>query len=159
MGITAAILSGASTVFQGVSASQQAGAQAKINEQQAASQRQISEAEADDFNRRQSAVLAQRRAEGGASGIDLGTGSALLAAQDFAAETSLQALRIRAGGRIKASRLEQQAALTRRAGQNALFGGVLRGGSQLLSGNQFFNKKPSLGNAVGTDLFISPPGP
>lgn len=137
----AAILSGIGSISAGQAVGKQAAFQAAVNEQQAARERQISVAEEEDFRRRQSAALAERRAAGGAAGVELGTGSPLLAAGDFAAETELQALRIRAGGKTRVSRLEQQAELTRRAGRSAATRGFLRGGASLLSGFADFNDR------------------
>lgn len=155
-GNAASIVGGVASVAQGVAANKQAQFQASVNEQQAARERQVSAAEEEDFRRRQSRVFAKGRAEAGASGIDIGTGSSLLAAGDFAAETELQALRIRSGGATRATRLRQKAQLTRQAGRSNQLTGFLRGGASLLTGFSTF-KTPSLGSAVGTDLFIDSP--
>lgn len=118
----------------GRAAGAQADFQARVNEQQAVRERQISREEEKDFRRVQSSNFAERRAAMGASGVDLSSGSPLLASSDFAVEVELQAQRIRSGGDIRATRLEQQAALTRAAGQAAQRQGILRGGASLLSG-------------------------
>jgi hypothetical protein len=52
----------------------------------------------------------------------------------MAGEIELQALRIRHGGEVNATRLEQQAMLQRMAGGAAATGGWVRGGSLLLTG-------------------------
>ena len=70
----------------------------------------------------------------GAAGVEMGTGSPLLAFGDFAAEAELQALRIRQGGETTATRLEQQAALARRGGRAAQKRGRYRAGASLLTG-------------------------
>ena len=70
----------------------------------------------------------------GASGVDPATGSPLLVSEDIAGEVELQAQRIRAGGEVRATRLEQQAQLSRLQGRQAQTGGFLRAGSLLLSG-------------------------
>lgn len=121
-------------ISQGSAAKKQAGFQAGITEEQAFRERQITKAEEEDFRKRQSRVFAERRAAFGASGVDPSTGSPLLAVGDFAAETELQALRIRQGGQTRASRLEQQAALTRQAGEAAERRGFFRAGASLLTG-------------------------
>ena len=115
--------------------------QADVTEQQAASERTAARQSEEDFRRQQSALMARRRAILGASGVDLSTGSPLLVSLDLARETELQALRIRSGGEIRGTRLEQQAGLQRgeaglarlsgSAGQTA---GFLRTGSTLLTG-------------------------
>ena len=121
------ILTGAGTALSALSAISQASAQAAVLRQQAEQTRKQAEADEDDFRRRQSRLLAERRAGMGGSGVQQGEGSPLLVAEDFAAETELQALRIRSGGVVRATRLEQQASLTRSAG-------LFRGGSLLLTG-------------------------
>jgi len=132
--LASAGLSALGAISQGRAANKQAEFQAKVQEQQAQRNRDIAEVEEKDFRRSQSQLLAQRRAALGASGVEQGTGTPLLAAEDFAGETELQARRIRAGGNVGASRLEQQAGLTRAAGRSSQQRGLFRGGSSLLSG-------------------------
>jgi hypothetical protein len=132
--IGAAAFSAISAVQQGRAASKQAKFQAQVTDQQAARERQVAAGNEADFRRQQSRLQAQRRAALGASGVKATTGSPLLASGDFAAEVELAALRIREGGDIRATRLEQEAALTRRAGSNAQRAGLFRAGSSLLSG-------------------------
>ena len=132
--LLAAGVTAVSAISQGQAARSQARFQAAVNEQQAARERLISAGEEEDFRRRQSRLFAQRRAALGKSGVEIGTGSPLLVASDFAAEIELQALRIRSGGETRATRLEQQALLTRRAGRSAQRRGFLRAGASLLTG-------------------------
>ncbi len=121
-------------ISQGQAAGRQADFKAAVTQQQAERERQVSASEEEDFRRRQSAILAQRRAGLGAAGVEIGTGTPLLAAGDFAAETELQALRIRSGGETRSTRLEQQAELTSAGGRSARTRGFFRAGSSLLSG-------------------------
>ena len=58
----------------------------------------------------------------------------MLVSEDFAGEAELQALRIRTGGEVTATRLEQQAGLERFRGRSSRRAGFVRGGSLLLSG-------------------------
>ena len=58
----------------------------------------------------------------------------MLVSEDFAGEVELQALRIRSGGEVRATRLEQQAQLTRFKGRQARTAGFIRGGALLVSG-------------------------
>lgn len=139
--LIAAGITAASAVSQGQSAKKQARFKAAINEQQAARERQIAASEEEDFRRRMSRILAERRAGLGGAGIETGTGSPLLSASDFAAEAELNALRIRSGGQTQATRLEQQAQLTRMAGRSAQRRGFARAGSSLLSGFAEFNDR------------------
>lgn len=119
-------------IAEGKAARAQADFQARVNEQQAVRERQVSKEEEKDFRRVQSSNFAERRAAMGASGVDIGSGSPLMASGDFAAEVELQAQRIRSGGDVRATRLEQEAALTRAAGRAAQRQGILRGGASLL---------------------------
>jgi len=52
----------------------------------------------------------------------------------LAAESEFEALRLRAGGELRATRLEQQAVLERAGGAAASRAGFMRGGALLLSG-------------------------
>lgn len=138
--LIASAVSAVGSISQGRAAGKQAEFQAAVNEQQAARERQISAGTEEDFRRKQSSLLAQRRAALGGAGIETGTGTSLLAAKDFAAETELQALRIRSGGETTATRLQQQAELTRLGGKSAQTRGFARAGSSLLSGLAKFNE-------------------
>ena len=129
-----ALVSAMGEAAQGQAAKGQAKFEAAVQQQQATRERQVAAGEERDFRRSQSALLARRRAVLGASGIDLSSGSPLLATSDFAREAELQAQRIRAGGATRATRLEQQAQLTKAAGVGAVEGSYLRAGSSLLSG-------------------------
>ena len=132
--LTAAALAAAGSYSQGQAAKKQAQFAANVDEQQATREREIAVAEEGDFRKRQSAILAQRRAALGGSGIQQGTGTPLLGSEDFAAEVELQARRIKAGGQIRATRLEQEASLRRAGGRAAMTQGLFRAGSSLLSG-------------------------
>lgn len=132
--VASAVVSAGGAALQARAALKQAEFQSTVQRQQAERERQIAAAQEEDFRRRQSRLMAARRAAGGASGVQTGTGSPLLASEDFAAETELQALRIRAGGETQATRLEQQAALTRSRGRSARTAGLIGAGTSLLSG-------------------------
>lgn len=127
-------LSALSSIQQGQAAQAQADTQAAILRQQAERDRQQAASDEEDFRRRQSRVLAARRAGLGASGAEPGVGSPLLVSEDFAGEVELQALRIRSGGELRATRAEQQADLQRLRGRAARTSGFTRGGALLLSG-------------------------
>lgn len=130
----AAVLGAASSVQQGQAASKQAKFTAAAQTQQAERERQIAASNERDFRRQQSRLMATRRAALGASGVESSTGSPLLATEDFAAESELQALKIRSGGETNATRLEQSAQLQRMKGSAASTGGFLRAGSLLVAG-------------------------
>lgn len=132
--LAAAAVSAVGAVQQGQAQQQQANFQAEIAGQQAAQARQAAGAREEDFRRNQSRVLAARRAALGSSGVDPAAGSPLLVAEDFASEAELQALRIRQGGEVFATRAEQQAELLRFQGRAAARQGFTRGGALLVSG-------------------------
>jgi hypothetical protein len=137
---------------QGRAQQQQAESQAEISRQQAERERQVAAQKEGDFRKQQRAAAAAVRAAAGARGIDISTGSPLLSAADFAGETAAQALRIREGGEVSATRLEQQADLlqhsgrssriissaeassTRSAGSAAFTAGLIGAGTSLLGG-------------------------
>ena len=132
--IAGAAVSAVGTIQQGQAAKQQGKLQAQVLTQQATSERAQAAGREEDFRRTQSRVAAARRAALGGSGVDPSTGSPLLVSEDFAGEVELQAQRIRAGGEVRGTRLEQQANLQRLAGSQAQTAGFLRSGSLLLSG-------------------------
>ena len=123
-----------SSIQKGQAEQSQANFQAGILRQQAESDRQKAAADEEDFRKKQSRLFAQRRAALGASGVEPASGSPLLVSEDFAGEAELGALRLRAGGELTATRLEQQATLQRLKGRQARTSGFVRGGSLLLTG-------------------------
>lgn len=132
LGLIAAGAMAAGQVQQGKAEQKQLDFQARVADQQAASDRQISADTERDFRKSQSARLAEIRA--GMTGTDTSTGTPLMALSDYEAETELNALRIRSGGEIQSRRLQEQAGFMRSAGRTAKQGGYYRAGSSLLSG-------------------------
>ncbi len=108
--------------------------QAEALKTQAAQERANAATNEEDFRKKQSRLMASRRAILGGSGIDQGEGSPLLVSEDLANETEIQALRIRSGGEMVASRLESDASLQRMRGKAGLTEGYMRSGASLLSG-------------------------
>jgi hypothetical protein len=133
LAVTAAASAGAA-VYQGQQQKEQADTQAKIERQRAAYARASAESDMAEYRRRQDRLLAQRRALLGGSGVESGVGSPLAVTEDFASEAELQALKIRQGGAVEATRLEQSASLLNAQGGAALTSGFMRGGALLLSG-------------------------
>jgi len=127
-------ISAAGMIQQGQASEAAAEFDAKVKQQQAERERQVSKAREGDFRRQQSAAMGRRRALSGASGVDFSTGSPLFASNDFAREVELQALRLRSGGQTSASRLEDQANLSQTQGANLGRAGYTRAGASLLSG-------------------------
>lgn len=129
----AAVVGAVSSIAQGQAANQQAKYQSEVMRQQAERERQDAANREQDYRRDSSREMAHRRAMMGASGVEAGEGSPLLVAEDMTGEAEYQALRIRSGGELQATRLEQNAALTRSAGRNAMIGSYGRAGASLLS--------------------------
>lgn len=129
-----AAVSAVGAIRQGQAAKHQASYSAAVQEQQAEQERRVAAAKERDFRRQQSAEMARRRAVLGTTGVETSTGSPLLQAEDFAAEIELHARRIRAGGEVSATRLEQQAELERAAGKSAATAGYISAGGSLLQG-------------------------
>ncbi len=127
------VMKGVGFITQGIAAKRQGDFQAAILRQQAERSRQEAAAKEEDFRRNQSRALATRRAALGATGLEPASGSLLAVSEDFAGEVELQALRIRSGGELRATRAEQNALLQRFKGRAARASGFLRGGSLLVS--------------------------
>lgn len=132
--VASTALSATAAIQEGQAAAAQGKFQAGILRQRADRDRQVAAANEEDFRRKQSRLIGKRRAALGASGVEQGTGSPLLVAEDFAGEVELGALRIRSTGETSATRLEQQADLERFRGRSARRAGFIRGGALLFSG-------------------------
>lgn len=142
MSLTASLLV-ADAIIGGISAHQQGNQQANQYRAQARREGILSELDEKDFRRRQSKVFGEMFAAGGRSGIDMTTGSALLAAGDFAAETELNALKIRMGGQMAVDNLKTAARYSKQAGRAGLVQGGFRAGATLLTGFSDFNGQTS----------------
>jgi hypothetical protein len=134
IGLIGAAAGAAGGISQAQAAKKQADFQANVSAQQAEQERLAASEQERDYRKAQSDRLAQIRASMGASGTDTSTGTTLLAISDFEGESERNALRIRSGGDIRASRLEQQGSLYRMAGKSQQSAGYGRAGSSLLSG-------------------------
>jgi hypothetical protein len=93
--------------------------EAEIARQQATYERSLADADAARVRRDSNALLGRQMARFAAAGMDVGSGSALLAQQSLAAEAEMEALRIRNGGTIRASALERSADLTLRRARDS----------------------------------------
>lgn len=134
LALAASAVGAVGSIATGAAQAKQAKMQAAIQRQQAERERLIAQRDEEDFRRRQSAAAARVRAAGGARGVDISTGSPLLASEDFAREVEVQSGRILEGGEVRGTRLEQQAALTEAKGRSAFTGGLFSAGGSLLSG-------------------------
>ncbi len=122
------------TIFGGLSAKQQADAEAEILQQQAARARQIGIINAEEFEREGSAIAASGRAAGAGSGVVQSTGSALKRQENLAAEIELNRLRLLNNSQVQSTRLFQQAELVRARGKAELIGSFFRAGSSFIGG-------------------------
>lgn len=117
--------------------------EADILRQEADREELVAGAEAEDFRRRESRLLAQSRAFRGASGVT-SAGSPLRVDVATAAEIELGALNIINAGDVRATRLRQgatfQAFTAQQLQDTAQFGGAAAGGSTLLASGFFSNQ-------------------
>ncbi len=134
IGLIGAAAGAAGNVSQANAAKKQRNFQANVSAQQAEQESLAAAEQERDYRKQQSSRLAQIRASMGASGTDTSTGTPLLALSDFEGESERNALRIRSGGDIRASRLDQEGSLYRMAGKSEQSGGYGRAGSSLLTG-------------------------
>lgn len=134
-------VSAAGTIASGRAAAAQAAHQAAIAAQQAEYERQLFASQERKNRRDNNALLARQRARLAASGVDLSSGSALLAQMDAGGQAELEARMIRTSGEAKASNLLASAQLARMRGaaekQRAIFGA----GTKLLDGAAMLSKK------------------
>lgn len=154
--VGAAAVGATAAVRQGQAAKKTAEYNADIMAQQADQERQASRQEEREFRDRNRRLLAAGRARSGASGFTM-AGSPLLIAEDMASEVELQALKIRYGGDIKATRLEQQAGITSFEGQQAYNQGTMRAGASLLSsaGKSYGGSSASAGTSATQSSYAS----
>lgn len=128
-----AAISAAGAISQGQASKRQFAFQAAVQRQQAEREAQIAAVEEQRkriADERQAGTIRARLA---ASGIDPGSGTALLVQQDFAAEAELDALLIRSGGEARASTLLNEAELAEAKGSAASTAGFAKAGSTLLT--------------------------
>ena len=130
--IASAVISAYGAARQGKAQQQSLNYQAAIARQRADRERQEAAAREADFRKQQSRAAGMRRAVD--QGVEKGEGSPLLTSEDFASEVELAALRIRSGGEVNATRLEQSARLNEFQGSNAASAGFIRGGALLAGG-------------------------
>ena len=128
----------AGAVAEGQAKKADAEAQANIRRQQAASVLANAQLEARRQRRDESRRQASQRARLAASGVDVGSGTALLVQQQTAADAEFEALLTEAQGGRDAGRLRQEASALEKRGRNAAIGGFLNAGGSFLSGFSSF---------------------
>jgi len=107
---------------------------ARVLENDATRVRNISVERENDLRQRTAQLVSKQRAQAGASGIDVDSGSAFKLQQDAAVLGEADALRLRRNFDDKASSVENQATFTRAAGVAAEKQGNQRAIGTLLSG-------------------------
>lgn len=139
--VVGALQQGRAQEEAGLAEQQRANLQAQISRERAESERQVSAGEARQFDREQSALRARQRAVRAGSGVVPTAGSSLLVDQDVAREIALNRAIIEAGGEIRGTRLEQEAALlglkgdtAAEAGEAARKGSFFKAGATALTG-------------------------
>lgn len=131
LGATA--VSAASAAYQGQQAKKEADYNAAIMEQNAIAAKNKAAYDETMHRERVRKLLSTQKAQLGRSGISL-EGSPLLILEETVAQGELDALAIRYGGDIEASRSRSAANLSRMQGKSAITSGYVQAGSTLLSG-------------------------
>ena len=132
-------LSAVGAVSSGIAAKRAADFEAAMALQRAQRERDIANRNADIFRRRQNALSAAERVRRAGAGVLPGTGTPLLVSDAFIDEILIGEATIRAGGAIRATRLEEEAALARFRGRAARTASLFKAGSTLLTaGSGFF---------------------
>ncbi len=135
-----AVVGAAGALSSAASASSQAKFQQALAHQRAGREREIAELDATAKRKEGAALAGKQRALLAGSGVETGTGTALLLETDLAAETEYQALLIKAGGLTQAAQSESEAALFGQKARSSLTAGRFRAGSTLLSAGGKFAK-------------------
>ncbi len=135
----ALVVSGVGAISSGIAAKRAADFEAAVALQRAQRERDIANRNADIFRRQQNALSAAERVRRAGAGVLPGTGTPLLVAEAFFDEVLIGEATIRAGGAIRATRLEEEAALARFRGRAARTASLFSAGSTLLTaGSGFF---------------------
>lgn len=138
--LTLGIIAGGATIAaaggqiaQGQSTAAAGRSRARLFAAQAAQRRAKAEADAGDFRKRQSRLLAKQRAGTAASGVSF-EGTPILVGGDTAQEAELQAQKILVAGLTDAIGLDTSAAFERSGASDAEAAGFINAGSTLLTG-------------------------
>ncbi len=130
--LASTVISAAGTIYTGISQARASRKQGEIDDQRAAAEREVARMEAINFRRKQSRTLATLRTGGAASGIEA-EGSQLLVSDAAVRDIELGAATIITGGETRATRLEQQADISRARGRSALIGSGFQAAGTILS--------------------------
>lgn len=138
LAVAGTVISVVGAIKEGNAARKQANAQAKFLSAQAANVKAKSRLDANDLKRQISRRASSIRAAEGAAGLQIGTGSSLLAAEDFATQGDIRVNRVKLGGDLQANSLQHQAHFTETAGRNTQQAARFRAGASLLKGASSF---------------------
>ena len=149
LAVGALALSAVSQVSQGITAGKIGEFNAKASEAEAAATRQKAEVDAEIQGRRDRKIIAAGRAQRGASGLDVNSGSPLVveAEDEFLAE--LNRKNILFSGEVNALSFENQAKLDRAKGKARRNAAFIGAGTTLLTGA---SKVGQLGGGSGINL-------
>ena len=127
------VLGAGAAVMQGQQAADQAEFQAAVSERQAAENRDAAVAQAEKIRRAARQQQGEATAALAASGVSLGTGTALRISNEIYRTSEEDAYQTILSGRRAYNAGAAQAGLLRSSGQNAAAAGVINAGSSLLS--------------------------
>ena len=133
LSIGGGILGAIGAIQEGKAADKAGKFQQKVLDQQAASERDVAGASAEDFRRSGSRKRASSIARLSGGGV-APEGSPLLVDEAFVKEIALGSGRLLHGGAVRGARLEEQGELARFQGRNAKAASRIKAGSSLLSG-------------------------
>jgi len=133
MALASTAVAAGSAVYQGQQANKTAKYNAQVSEQNAIAAQQKAAYDEKLHRERVRKLLSSQKAAYGKSGVDM-AGSPLLVLQETVEQGELDALAIRYGGSIEASRNRSAATLARMEGRAARTSSYAQAGSTLLSG-------------------------
>jgi hypothetical protein len=119
-------------VMQGVAAYQAGQANAAMAKQQAKYEGQLGAIEEGQYRRRAERELGQQAVDMAQAGLSISDGSSLMVAYDSARQAEMNASLIRADHFMKRQADENQAAIDKAQGTNALIGSFFNAGADLL---------------------------
>lgn len=128
----ATIIAAGAQIVSGIQQRQTASERGAIIDQQAKREREVANLEAERVKENNDAALGRQRALLAANGVTLNSGTSIMLQSQSARNANFDERLVRAGGVVRATRLEQQAGLERSSGRGAAIGGAFRAGATLL---------------------------
>ena len=156
--VGASVLKGGAEILGGIQENKARRRQGEVADQQAAWEVARSGVDADEYRRKASSIEARQRAIRAGSGIEVDTGTAAAMQEEVAKEGEFGAQTLLREGALRSFRLREEADTYRRAGQNSMIGGFIRGAGSFLTGAKagydYFGSK-----SVAQELVIGGKGP